>query len=147
MKTRTIVCFVSRLFLLSIVGGLAFACATTSPLPQAQSTPIQDFKMIAGKWETTYTPKNYREDGMLGGDAGSTALFKPLTLTVFIREDGNNETIRANGKSFTWKCQLSEGKCTGPNGFWTLYEGSGKRVLEWKSNDGFLTLRYEPAAK
>jgi hypothetical protein len=133
-----------RILSIFFVAGLAFACAT---LPSPQS--IRDFKDIAGKWEATSTPRDARQSGKLGGgEAESPNVIKSLKSWVIIREDGNNETILADGKRFSWTGQLIGGKCRAPDGVFTFYHGgSGTRILDFRSDDGWVSMQYKPASK
>jgi hypothetical protein len=132
-----------RIFVISLVVALAFACAT---LPPAQ--PIRDLKDIVGKWEGTFSSAEY------GGVSSSI-------VTIF-REDGTWESIVPVGQHLyaytnkgrflgTW--ELVEGKIrstnktTGGAGIITLHEGGGKRVLILRSDDGLYREQYTPAQK
>ncbi len=131
-----------RIFLILFVGGLTFACAT---LPSPRS--IRDFKEIAGKWEATSSVKDAHEANKFGGgESASPSGIKSLKSWVIIREDGNNETISADGKRLSWTGQLVGGKCRAPDGIFTLYQGgSGMRLLDYRSNDGWVIMQYRPA--
>ena len=142
MKQHPDGCIDWRIFVISFVVALAFACAAT--LPPAQ--PIRDHKDIAGKWEGT----------IFSTTLGSS----PIVL--IIREDGTRESIVPQASAFwpfsdqgrfigTW--ELVEGKIrtitktTGDTGIFTLYEGGGKPVLVYKSDNGNTRAEYKPAQK
>ena len=143
MKKRPGVCMDWTIFLISFLAVLAFACAT---LPPARS--IRDLKEIAGKWEGTYMAPDFATAARLGGaPVNSSGKVGVLHLTVIIKEDGNSETILPNGRRISSKGELSEGKYRTETGTYTLYAGSGKRLLDYRSDDGTLSMRYEPVSK
>jgi hypothetical protein len=130
-----------RIYVISFVVALAFACAT---LPPAQ--PIRDFKDIAGKWEGTV----------------SSAALGSSPMVLIIREDGTGESIvpqeskffpYSDQGRFYLKHELVEGKIrvknntSGETGIRTLQEKGGKRVLVYRSDDGYTTAEVEPAQK
>jgi len=130
-----------RIFVISFVATLAFACAT---LPPAQ--PIRDHKDIAGKWEGT----------IFSTTLGSSP------IVVIIREDGTGESIVPESSPFFpysdqgrfyQTRELVEGKIrsksktSGETGIVTLHEAGGKRVLIYRSDDGYTQGKYEPAQK
>jgi len=141
MKQHPDGCIDWRIFVISLVVALACACAT---LPPAQ--PIRDHKDIAGKWEGT----------IFSTTLGSS----PIVL--IISEDGTRESIVPQSSAFwpfsdqgrflgTW--ELVEGKIrtitktTGDTGIFTLHEGGGKRVLVYRSDDGYTRSECTPAQK
>lgn len=138
-----------RIFVISFV--VASSCALATLLP-AQSirdlkeVPIRDFKHVAGKWE-----------GKLSSTDGWDTPY-----AVIINEDGTGDGIVSqespvfpysdNGR-FPIERKLVDGKISsrnkisGDTGIATLFEGGGKRVLEYMSNDGKIRASWEPTQK
>ncbi len=147
MKSHSDRCVDWRIFLITFVVSLTFACAT---LPPAQS--IRDLKDISGKWEAKVSPSSYPEDGLYGGTASSTGVIQPLQLTLLINEDGTYKWNTSPGRSGVGMGQLSEGKFRIQSRGWivgvcTLHEGSGKRGLDCKSDDAKVGIQYVPTSR
>ena len=141
MKQHPDGCMDWRIFVISFVVALACACAT---LPPAQ--PIRDHKDIAGKWEGT----------IFSTTLGSS----PIVL--IIREDGTRESIVPQGSALwdisdqgrflgTWELVKGKirttSKTSGETAIMTLHEVGGKRVLVYRSDDGYTRSEYTPAQK
>jgi len=131
-----------RIFVISLVVALACACAT---LPRPQS--IRDLKDIVGKWEGTIV---------------STSMSISSPIVMIIREDGTRESIVPQGSAFwdlsdqgrflgTWELVGGKirtiSKTSGETAIITLYEGGGKRVLVYRSDNGYTRAEYTPAQK
>jgi hypothetical protein len=141
MKQHLDVSMTWRILIIFFV--VVLACAFATRLP-AQS--IRDFKDVAGKWE-----------GKLSSTDGWDS-----PIAIIINEDGTGDTfvpqnglivgISDNGRfPNEWKVVdgklSSRNKISGDTGFITLFEGGGKRVLEYISKNGALRGSYEPAPK
>jgi len=149
MKQHLDVSMTWRILIIFFVVVLACAFATLLPaqsIRDLKEVPIRDFKDVAGKWE-----------GKLSSSGGWDS---PITL--IINEDGTGDSfvpkdsvmfgISDNGR-FPNERKVVDGKLsnrdkiTGDTGFITLFEGGGKRVLEYIGGGGSLSGSYEPAPK
>jgi hypothetical protein len=125
-----------------IVGWIELA---TAPL-SLKAKPIQDFKDVAGKWQGTL----YSTDGWSS------------PYTIAINEDGTGDAIVPQDSTifpysdkgrFPMERKLVDGKLrsknkiSGDTGTMTLFEGGGKRVLDYISDNGKVKASYEPAPK
>lgn len=141
MKKYTYRSNVWQILLIFFVVTLTCSCAT---LPPAQ--PIRDFKEVAGKWE---------------GTSCTDGLGCSPVVTIFM-EDGSGETLVAQGSPhfklsnkghLPVTRELVDGKIrithmiSGATGIVTIYEGEGKRLMVYKSDDGKTTATYKPVPK
>jgi hypothetical protein len=149
MKQRLDASMIWRILVIFFLVTLVCAFATLLPaqsIRDLKEVPIRDFKDVAGKWE-----------GKLSSTDGWDSL-----ITLIINEDGTGDSIvpqnsaifsfSDNGR-YPLERKLVDGKIrsrnkiSGDTGIVTLFEGGGKRVLDYMSDGGKMRGSYEPVPK